>query len=171
MVYYPFAYVALTLPLASGRVSAMAGRTPPLVFFPVAGSLMACCGAIDVILYISTRKALVRSSVGMKGSGHSENQNTLRRFKTGEDDVVLTARGIRMSRIHEDSSAAELERRKAGFGDIVVSTVVTSEEGSMEERTPGGADGQSERSDSLRSLVRRKEEPDDFERQQKSWLT
>lgn len=77
-----------------------------------------------------------------------------------------------MSRIHEDPSATEIGRgaRKAGFGDIVVSTVVTSEEGSMEDRTPGGNDTRSERSDSLRSLVRRKEDPDDFDRQQKSWL-
>ncbi|KAH8669477.1 G protein-coupled glucose receptor regulating Gpa2-domain-containing protein, partial [Tricladium varicosporioides] len=59
MVVYPFAYVALTLPLAAGRVSAMARKTPPMVFYCVAGTLMASCGVIDVALYIYTRKALV----------------------------------------------------------------------------------------------------------------
>ncbi|KUJ09543.1 uncharacterized protein LY89DRAFT_761129 [Mollisia scopiformis] len=176
MVYYPFAYVALTLPLASARVASMAGRTPPLVFFPVAGSLMACCGAIDVILYISTRKALVKSSVGMIGSGYSENTNALRRFRTGEEERQQRERSIRMNRMESDVGVANsASQGKKGFGDIVVSqTVVMSEEGSVEEgRSPGGAggDGRSERSDSLRSLVRRKdEEQEDFERQQKSWL-
>ncbi|KAE9366923.1 hypothetical protein N431DRAFT_283099, partial [Stipitochalara longipes BDJ] len=59
MVVYPFAYVALTLPLASGRVASMAGHEPPLAFFPAAGTLMACCGITDVLLYIWTRKALL----------------------------------------------------------------------------------------------------------------
>ncbi|KAH9203188.1 G protein-coupled glucose receptor regulating Gpa2-domain-containing protein, partial [Leptodontidium sp. 2 PMI_412] len=62
MVVYPFAYMFLTLPLATGRISSMAGKRPPLVFFPIAGTLMASCGIIDVILYLTTRKALVRSS-------------------------------------------------------------------------------------------------------------
>jgi hypothetical protein len=66
MVVYPFAYVALTLPLASGRVASMAGHEPPLAFFPAAGTLMACCGITDVLLYIWTRKALLKSSVGIK---------------------------------------------------------------------------------------------------------
>ncbi|CZT44697.1 uncharacterized protein RSE6_04903 [Rhynchosporium secalis] len=68
MVVYPFAYVCLTLPLATGRISSMAGRQPPLVFFPIAGTLMASCGIIDVVLYLTTRKALVRGSLGVKGS-------------------------------------------------------------------------------------------------------
>ncbi|CAL3970186.1 unnamed protein product [Diplocarpon coronariae] len=66
MVVYPFAYVFLTLPLAFGRISSMAGKRPPLIFFLVSGTLMASCGIIDVLLYLSTRKALVRSSVGVR---------------------------------------------------------------------------------------------------------
>lgn len=81
-----------------------------------------------------------------------------------------------MNRMDSDVGVANgASQGKKGLGDIVVSqTVVMSEEGSVEEgRSPGGAggDGRSERSDSLRSLVRRKdEEQEDFERQQKSWL-
>jgi hypothetical protein len=70
MVIYPFAYVSLTLPLAAARVATMAGKEPPLGFFPVAGSLMASCGFVDVILYLWTRKALLKTSVGMKAPRH-----------------------------------------------------------------------------------------------------
>ncbi|TVY33124.1 hypothetical protein LSUB1_G007626 [Lachnellula subtilissima] len=55
MVVYPCAYVALTLPLAVGRVSAMAHKNPSPTFYCVAGALMAACGAVDVALYIYTR--------------------------------------------------------------------------------------------------------------------
>jgi hypothetical protein len=184
MVVYPFAYVALTLPLAAARVSSMAGKTPPLVFFPVAGSLMACCGIIDVIIYISTRKALVKSSVGMKGSKFSENENALRRFKSGEERA--RAQSIRMNglgRINSDalpigngaSVGKNFSKKGAavgGFGDIVVSqTVVMDSEDSQDSRTgnttPRREDSRSDRSDSLRSLVGGKE---DFTAQQKSWL-
>jgi hypothetical protein len=70
MVIYPFAYVSLTLPLAAARVATTAGKEPPLSFFPVAGSLMALCGVVDVILYLWTRKALLKTSVGMKAPSH-----------------------------------------------------------------------------------------------------
>jgi len=66
MVAYPLVYVALTLPLAAGRVSAMIGNSPSLTYYCVSGSLMASCGFIDVLLYISTRKALLHTSVGVK---------------------------------------------------------------------------------------------------------
>jgi hypothetical protein len=66
MVVYPVAYVALTLPLASGRVAAMAGRHVPVIYLTVAGSLIGSCGVIDVILYISMRKGLVKSVLGLK---------------------------------------------------------------------------------------------------------
>jgi len=180
MVVYPFAYVALTLPLAAARVSSMAGRTPPLVFFPVAGSLMACCGIIDVIIYISSRKALLKSSVGIKGSNFSDSGNALRRFNTGEERQG--AQSIRMNglgRMDSDSIPEGNEappRNKGGFGNIVVShqTVVMSED-SLESRTgsttPRREDSRSERSDSLRSLVGKKDEDQaGFESQQKSWL-
>jgi hypothetical protein len=68
MVVYPIAYIALTLPLAAGRVAAMAGHEPALSYFPVAGTLMSSCGFVDVLLYIYTRKALIQSTVERKGS-------------------------------------------------------------------------------------------------------
>lgn len=58
-VAYPAIYVALTIPLAAGRLAAMTGTTLSLVYYCAAGSMMASCGFVDVILYVTTRKALV----------------------------------------------------------------------------------------------------------------
>lgn len=63
MVAYPVAYIILTLPLAVARISTMANKPPPASFYPIAGSLMASCGVVDVVLYLSTRKALIMSSL------------------------------------------------------------------------------------------------------------
>ncbi|KAH9210207.1 G protein-coupled glucose receptor regulating Gpa2-domain-containing protein [Leptodontidium sp. 2 PMI_412] len=150
MVVYPFAYVFLTLPLAAGRVSSMAGKRPPLVFFPVAGTLMASCGIIDVVLYLTTRKALVRSSVGAKGSG-----NGLTRFRTNES-ARREARG-QSFRLGEIRDEEEEDRLPVGNGaplggTIVVSKSIVMSADSFQES------GRSHRSDSLQSLVINKEE-------------
>jgi hypothetical protein len=141
MVVYPFAYVALTLPLASGRVSAMAGHEPPLAFYPVAGTLMACCGITDVLLYIWTRKALLKNG----GQGSIEGDQ------------------VRMNRLTKNVSP---QNHMSAFhltkGSIVVSKSVTttrSENALQDERE----DYSSERTDSLKSLVMKK----DFS---KGWL-
>jgi hypothetical protein len=161
----------------------MAGKTPPLVFFPVAGSLIACCGITDVILYISTRKALVRSSVGMKGSKFSENESVLRRFRTGEERE--RAQSIKMNCFRRMSSDALPtgngspvgNKGVSGLGNIVISqTVVMNSEDSLDSgagrTTPRREDSRRERSDSLRSLVGKKDggSGEDFASQQKSWL-
>jgi hypothetical protein len=71
MIAYPLVYVALTLPLAAGRVSAMLGNSPSVTYYCVSGAMMASCGVIDVLLYISTRKALLKTSVGVKPNIHT----------------------------------------------------------------------------------------------------
>jgi len=161
----------------------MAGKTPPLVFFPVAGSLMACCGIIDVIIYISTRRALVKTSVGMKDSKFSENESALRRFRSGEERE--RTQSIRMNgfrRMDSDilstgNGAPVGNKGVGGLGNIVISqTVVMNSENSMDlgagRTTPRREDSRSERSDSLRSLVGKKDagSGEDFATQQKSWL-
>ncbi len=37
----------------------MAGKQPETIYYLVAGSMMASCGWLDVMLYISTRRVLV----------------------------------------------------------------------------------------------------------------
>lgn len=189
MVLYPFAYVALTLPLAAARVSGMAGKNPPLAFMPVAGSLMASCGAVDVLLYILTRKALVKSNVGLKGSGFSEdreNGNVFNRSQTKDSrkelESIAMRNGVRggkgTSYIVSPTSRAPVSRG-GGFGDIVVSKSVYLSEASIESEgetetrnshiSHRNREARSE-SDSIRSLVKRNSNKDDFETKQKSWL-
>ncbi|PQE09604.1 integral membrane protein [Rutstroemia sp. NJR-2017a WRK4] len=180
MVVYPFAYVALTLPLAAARVSSMAGRPPPLIFFPVAGSLMASCGIIDVLLYISTRKALVRTNVGLHGSKFPDSENALRRFESSARAQSIRMKGLgrinsdELPPVNEGSMGNNFSKSAGatgGLGDIVVSkSVVLDSEESQYSRngstTPRMEDSRSGRSDSLKSLVGGKE---DFLEQQKGW--
>ena len=151
MVVYPFAYVFLTLPLATGRISSMAGKRPPLVFFPIAGTLMASCGIIDVILYLTTRKALVRSSVGAKGQGHSTG---LTRFRTNES-ARRGARGqsFRLGEMRDEDE----DQLPVGNGAPLGGTIVVSKSIVMSADSFEGS-GRSQRSDSLQSLVINKEE-------------
>lgn len=157
MVVYPFAYVTLTLPLAAGRVAAMTGKDVPLVYLVVAGTMMASCGFVDVILYISTRKALVKSSVGMKsdriiGKGLAKLQS--RRRETRD---AIRMDGLRVPDVDDQGRSSQLPR-----GTIVVSKSVTRSEdsfGSTAEATAAIS-----RSESLRSLV------DKDEGRDSSWL-
>ncbi|KAK0124577.1 hypothetical protein ONS95_009526 [Cadophora gregata] len=61
MILYPLIYTVCTAPLAAGRIYAIAGHEVPLGFFVVAGSMIACNGWLDVLLYASTRSDIVFS--------------------------------------------------------------------------------------------------------------
>ncbi len=165
MVVYPIAYIALTLPLAAGRVSSMAGRVPSTSYFPVAGALMASCGFVDVMLYIYTRKALIQSTVVMKGS---DTRNYVRpQTNSGAGGAVRMSNmrdGAAEEDIHNDGYSGrgpskDLPVLKGIPADRIMvhqSTVVTQSEDSLQRGGSAGGvenDGQSVRSDSLRSLV------------------
>lgn len=59
MILYPLIYVVCTAPLAIGRIAGLAGKDISLGFFCVAGSMIACNGWLDVLLYTSTRADIV----------------------------------------------------------------------------------------------------------------
>lgn len=61
MLLYPTIYVICTSPLAVGRIVALAGADVSLEYFCVAGTLIACNGWLDVLLYASTRAEIVFS--------------------------------------------------------------------------------------------------------------
>lgn len=61
MIIYPLIYVICTIPLAAGRIASLAGRDISLAYFCVAGSMIACNGWLDVLLYASTRAEIVFS--------------------------------------------------------------------------------------------------------------
>ena len=156
MVVYPFAYVALTLPLASGRVASMAGHDPPLAFFPAAGTLMACCGITDVLLYIWTRKALLKSSVGIKSFSTPENGRE-RRIINGRRPS-MGGDQVRMNRLAKNGPPqAHMSDFHLAKGGIVVSKSVTTTR-SVDSMAYDRDDGNgSERSDSMKSLVMKRE--------------
>lgn len=58
---YPIIYVLCTAPLAAGRIASMAGNKVPLSYFCFAGAMIGSAGWLDVILYSSTRRAIVFS--------------------------------------------------------------------------------------------------------------
>lgn len=61
MVLYPLIYTVCTAPLAAGRIYALAGHQVSLGYFCAAGTMIACNGWLDVILYASTRADIVFS--------------------------------------------------------------------------------------------------------------
>jgi hypothetical protein len=63
MVLYPLIYTVCTAPLAAGRIYALAGHDVSLGYFCAAGTMIACNGWLDVILYASTRADIVFSEL------------------------------------------------------------------------------------------------------------
>ncbi|CAJ2502229.1 Uu.00g096230.m01.CDS01 [Anthostomella pinea] len=56
---YPLIYLVCILPLALGRIATMAGSEPPVGYFCFAGALTASNGWLDVVLFATTRRAIV----------------------------------------------------------------------------------------------------------------
>jgi hypothetical protein len=61
MILYPAIYTICTVPLAAGRIASMAGRQVDNTYFCIAGSMIACNGWLDVLLYSLTRRSIVFS--------------------------------------------------------------------------------------------------------------
>jgi hypothetical protein len=61
MILYPTIYTVCTIPIATGRIASMAGREISLAYFCVAGSMIACNGWLDTLLYSLTRRSIVFS--------------------------------------------------------------------------------------------------------------
>ncbi|KAE8448466.1 hypothetical protein EG329_009531 [Mollisiaceae sp. DMI_Dod_QoI] len=61
MILYPLIYTICTAPLATARIVALAGHDVPLSYFVMAGTMIACNGWLDVLLYASTRADIVFS--------------------------------------------------------------------------------------------------------------
>ncbi|QSZ30497.1 hypothetical protein DSL72_000051 [Monilinia vaccinii-corymbosi] len=88
MILYPLIYTICTIPLAAGRIAALAGTEVSLGYFSVAGSMIACNGWLDVLLYASTRADIVFSgyppgeetgleTFAFMGRGHSLGTTTI----------------------------------------------------------------------------------------------
>jgi hypothetical protein len=165
MIVYPIAYILLTLPLAAGRVASMTGRQPPLMYYCVAGAMMASCGFVDVALYIYTRKALVRSNVGHRRLMPSSQNHPLSQYPSDgqqrrdtwhanwhDDDSMPVS--IRAGASQEDIDMHVDHKLRIEHGAIVVQQTITRREEGDEETV---GEGRYARSESLKSLVGRGE--------------
>jgi hypothetical protein len=61
MILYPTIYTVCTIPLAAGRIASMAGQNVSLTYFCVSGSMIACNGLLDTLVYGLTRRSIVFS--------------------------------------------------------------------------------------------------------------
>ncbi|KAL5119522.1 hypothetical protein ACEQ8H_002587 [Pleosporales sp. CAS-2024a] len=87
MVLYPIAYLALTMPIAVGRMVAMAGHTPPNAFFLVAGALLTSCGWVDALLYTLTRRVLVNNELSTGHYAHTQNATLTNPARPGDEEA------------------------------------------------------------------------------------
>lgn len=104
MILYPIIYLVCTAPLAIGRIVALAGKEVSLGYFCVAGSMIACNGWLDALLYTTTRADIVFSTyppsedIGLDtfafmGKGHSF--GTVTTVEAGQRGVSRLAGGRR----------------------------------------------------------------------------
>lgn len=89
MIMYPAVYVLLTLPIAVGRMVAMAGESLPDAFFVVAGTLLTSCGWLDALLYTLTRRVIISNELSTGGRGtYSQNVTVMTNNGTRPGDDV-----------------------------------------------------------------------------------
>lgn len=137
MVIYPIAYTVLSLPLAAGRMSSAHGNPPSVVYFCVAGAMMACSGICDTVMYTLTRKSVVlemeqRASDMNSGSynkiSHSRKQHKTSTANGYADGTITNEQGVfahnvsvkgdAYSRSRSDSTVAIVEN-----GEIEMSSM------------------------------------------------
>jgi hypothetical protein len=85
MILYPIAYLALTLPIAVGRMAVMAGKILPDSFFMVAGALLTSCGWVDALLYTLTRRVLVNNELSTGQYNRTVNATLTNAARPGDE--------------------------------------------------------------------------------------
>jgi len=97
MILYPLIYVICTSPLAVGRIAALAGQDISLGYFCAAGTMIACNGWLDVLLYASTRADIVFSE-GRPGE------------ETGLETFAFMGKGHRLGTVTTIEGGTGVER-------------------------------------------------------------
>lgn len=139
MLLYPFIYTLCTAPLAAGRIASMAGQQISLAYFCVAGSMIACNGWLDVLLYATTRRAIVFSEAppseetGLEtfaflGKGHRMGNVTTIQAGNNQAHGRSVSRTIRNSELPGNESAENLYGLALGQIEIKESVKVTVED-------------------------------------------
>jgi hypothetical protein len=122
MILYPLIYVLSTLPLAAGRIASMVGHTPSKTYLVATGTLMACGGWMNCLLYSLTRRIFIHSSredahIDQRRSRYGPKSSVTR---SASDGIELAPSGGKMgSRYRElPSPAASTDNIvKMGIGE------------------------------------------------------
>ncbi|TVY89899.1 hypothetical protein LAWI1_G006173 [Lachnellula willkommii] len=145
MILYPLIYTICTAPLAAGRIASLTGADVSLGYFCLAGSLIACNGWLDVLLYASTRAEIVFAELpgeetgletfAFMGKGHnlgttttiqaggSKSRNRLRRSVDNESMIHLQGMGQigvkgEVSVVRTDAARPERGRREKNLSTV-----------------------------------------------------
>ncbi|PMD36690.1 hypothetical protein L207DRAFT_532294 [Hyaloscypha variabilis F] len=148
MVLYPLIYTICTAPLAAGRIYALAGHDVSLGYFCAAGTMIACNGWLDVILYASTRADIVFSecapgddtgleTFAFMGKGHklgttttieaglSQNRSAARAMSRSASRVASRGASRLGKRSGRGSSSGDSVENLYGLGEIAIKGEVT----------------------------------------------
>ncbi len=172
MVLYPLIYTLCTAPLAAGRIYALAGHQVSLGYYCAAGTMIACNGWLDVILYASTRADIVFSefppghdtgldTFNFMGKGHSlgttttiigggcapHNRSGSRSASRGASR--LTKRG------GLGSNSGESVENLYGLGNIAVKDELTVTVGPQQHNLTSYAPGMDESANQIRNFDER----------------
>jgi hypothetical protein len=145
MVMYPAVYVILTLPIAVGRMVAMAGVRMPDLFFCIAGSFLTSCGWIDAVLYTLTRRVFVGADISSHHYNRTVTATTTNAVRPGDDEIGMksmnkdvSARTVtivgganRMSRMVDPRSRTRLQRSKGNHPDPLGANSATGSQDSI----------------------------------------
>lgn len=101
MILYPLIYTVCTAPLAAGRIYALAGHSVSLGYFCAAGTMIACNGWLDVLLYASTRADIVFSEYP---PGE----------ETGLETFAFMGKGHRLGTVTTIEAGSRIGRRSGG---------------------------------------------------------
>ncbi|KAH6681968.1 G protein-coupled glucose receptor regulating Gpa2-domain-containing protein [Halenospora varia] len=144
MILYPLIYTVCTAPLASLRIYALAGHSVSLGYFCMAGTMIACNGWLDVLLYASTRSDIVfaegppseetglETFVFMGGSGGRKMGNTTSLGQPGYD-----RNGSQLGSLRTPSQESESRERLYGLNQIGMKAEVTVSVASIEDGGTG----------------------------------
>lgn len=147
MVLYPLAYLILSLPVASGRMALMQGRSISFTYWCVSGACIASSGFVDVLVYTVTRRALLLNSESASSSrGYVANQqNSYLHYHQYHDDHRTTtitgkrptkARDIYRKSPHNRGRVTDnSQREREGSTDNMVENVELAEIGKVYQET------------------------------------
>jgi hypothetical protein len=150
MVLYPIAYLALTFPIAVGRMAVMGGKNLPDSFFMVAGVLLTSCGWVDALLYALTRRVLVNNELSTGQYNRTVNATLTNATRPGDaqnyglssipskEPIATSARTVtivggsnRISRLVGDRRGRSTLRSKHRISMIEASPTRTGSQDSM----------------------------------------